>query len=236
MTDRPILFSGQMVRALLDGRKTQTRRLLKPQPGPCNHKPWPGSHNEFVPSIDEDGVHCASCGNGLRNAKTKSGVRGIPLRWRVDDRLWVRETFARVGLREPEKVFYRADGEHQHMGTGKESNGNVTEYWTDCWILNGQTKKGAAWKPAIHMPRWASRLTLTVTDVRVQRLQDISEADAIAEGTQEPTLVPIIGACWSERDAYAKLWSSINGAGTWASSWAANPWVVALTFTVDQKT
>lgn len=173
MTDRPILFSAPMVRALLDGRKTQTRRILKPQP-----------LMGYTPDV--------TASKGIRFAK--------------GDRLYVRE---RVWL--PEGT----DNPHGHV-TYHADHGD---------------DRALKWRPGIHMPRWASRLTLTVTDVRIERLQEISEEDAIAEGSREPSLVPIIGACWSERDAYAKLWEHINGPG----GWGANPWVVALTFTVEQR-
>lgn len=87
------------------------------------------------------------------------------------------------------------------------------------------------YKPSIHMPRGFSRLTLRLTDLRIERLHQISEADALAEGSTEPSLVEKIGACWSERDAYAKLWEHINGKG----SWTENPWVWVLDFTVEQR-
>ncbi len=181
MTDRPILFSAPMVRALLDGRKTQTRRILKPQP-----------LMGYAPDV--------TASKGIRFAK--------------GDRLWVRETWS---------------AEHLWAGTKpRDIPCGPFWFWPDGDPSDGDWTKP---KPGIHMPRWASRLTLTVTDVRVERLQEISEGDAIAEGSREPSLVPIIGACWSERDAYAKLWEYINGPG----SWGANPWVVALTFTVEQR-
>lgn len=127
------------------------------------------------------------------------------------DRLWVRETWARDS--EDGALCYRAD-----IGTGTVA---------DDWQRNiDDGAHGYRWRPSIHMPRWASRITLEVVSVRVERLQDISEADAIAEGTQEPSLVPITGARLSERAVYAALWESINGPG----SWDANPWVWVVEF------
>lgn len=124
------------------------------------------------------------------------------------DRLWVRETWSHtwVGVWTiddaravgPGGAIYRADGE----------------------------RPGAGWWPSIHMPREFSRILLQITEIRVQRLQDISEDDAKAEGMQEPSLVPLIGACWSERDAFAKLWTAINP----ENDWARNAWVWVVTF------
>ena len=126
MSDHPIIFSGPMVRSLLDGRKTQTRRVLKPQPQGEQPKNWTRANDKAV-------------------------------RYAPGDRLYVREAINKVST--PGDVVYRADFE-----------------------AGGNDGAGLGWRPSIHMPRWASRLTLTVTDVRVQRLQDISEEDARAEG------------------------------------------------------
>ena len=186
--ERPILFSAPMVRALLDGRKTQTRRIIK-----RTALEW--LEEGFTPEFVAEPGNAAICPFG------KPG-----------DRLWVREAWSAEWSWRHEKprdiipaapIWYWADGDPAERD------------WTRP-------------KPSIHMPRWASRITLEVTEVRVERLQDISEADATAEGSKEPSLVPIIGACWSERDAYAKLWEHINGPG----SWDANPWVWAVSFKV----
>ena len=205
MTDRPIIFSAPMVRALLAERKTQTRRIYK------------------VPSgsyVEQGGVWAMTDGCAYGDAA---------LPYTPGDRLWVRENCATWGDHE---AIYRAD--------------DAVEYG----LAVSDGKFGAKWKarPSIHMPRWASRLTLTVTDVRVQMLQDISEADAIAEGIVPVTRrFPPLQGClnqlrertmyewsggWSVRaaDAYAVLWNSLHGPG----AWDANPWVVALTFTVQR--
>jgi hypothetical protein len=190
VSDKPILFSAPMVRALIAGRKSQTRRIIKRQ-----------SALDAIATFGPEFLLVPGNADLVRFAK--------------GDRLWVRETWApldRLTHNDPgttalaERGFYKAD--------------NST--------IEGSISR---WTPAIHMPRWASRLTLTVTDVRVQRLQDISEEDAIAEGSQEPSLVPIVGGCWSERQVYANLWNHINGAG----SWDANPWVVAVSFTTERR-
>jgi hypothetical protein len=217
--ERPIIFKDDMVRAILEGRKTKTRRIMKPQPVIDSdgwfrwdgHKPnsklgaYASNHIDLQAISIFVGV---SCPYG-----------------RPGDRLWVRETFMGPLIEEggdypngywsPEFCEYRADG-----GAAPE--------WLD---VDGERHQG--WKPSIHMPRWASRITLEITDVRVERLQDISEADAKAEGVE-----PLRGGYWrhyqpgwtqhqlSAKGSFATLWDSINGPG----SWEANPWVWAIEF------
>lgn len=202
MKDRPILFSGPMVRALLDGSKTQTRRALRDQvcaPG-VMQMAGPG----YAEIVNEYGVHIPgfSCPYG-----------------QPGDRLWVRETWA-PHPDFPETVrrgVYRADPECKY---------DVER-----------------WRPSIHMPRWASRIVLEVVSVRVERLNDCSKKDAIAEGIHryehiwrdaeypldDVAYEPVKG--WPTRyscpiQAYQALWESINGAG----SWDANPWVWVVEF------
>lgn len=226
MKERPILFSGAMVRALLDGRKTQTRRVVKPQP--------PGGTAYVI--VDEDPFgKGALCINSLGVDGRGGPIPGEIDAWRtcpygtIGDRLWVRETFFdnNPGERDMEQVFYRADGEPDFDG-------------------ESITRDGPGWTPSIHMPRWASRLTLEITGVRVERVQDISEADARAEGIYEC----VSGFWWYDprtqndlhRDrptpegftggavgAYRDLWDSINGARP-GCSWADNPFVWVLEF------
>lgn len=201
MSDKPILFSAPMVRALLAGTKTQTRRLFKPQP-------------ELLPN----GLyHVHNRGGGFFGvAEENVGSHAVDyLRIKAGDRLWVRERIERAN---GESVGYPADG---------------------AWLPNTPWEWKRDSLPSIHMPRWASRITLTVTDVRVERLQEISEADAIAEGIErvgggilrwENWATGIEGVHgFSPRAAYALLWNSINGPG----SWDANPWVGAYSFTVE---
>lgn len=207
MTDRPILFSGPMVRAILDGRKTQTRRPMKTPPT------IPFS----TACRDAAGIYTSDeWGNQLERLR----VPHAP-----GDRLWVREAWAfevnAIGsMRDEEGPFvYGAD-------QGSE-----------------RYRLHPKWTPSIHMPRWASRLTLIVTDVRVQRLQDISGADAIAEGITDGWsdgmhgyLIYEQGQCGeipyprytaSPVASYASLWDACYGSG----AWDANPWVAATTFT-----
>lgn len=212
MSDRPILFSAPMVRALPDGRKTQTRRVLKVQPD---------KHMRFS-ALNYRTAIFRNVANGHR--------QDVILPYAPGDRLWVREqcaTWGRGPEREPVEfpVVYAAD-DPEWEGIKHDA----------------KMSKGDEWKirPSIHMPRWASRLTLTVTEVRVQRLQEISEADAVAEGIehdQDRSRGNVIGwrdyldrggKCGTVRGSFKSLWNSIHGDG----AWDANPWVAAITFTV----
>ena len=208
MADRPIIFSAPMVRALLEGRKTQTRRVLKPQP---DFRGGAGDYHDAEEWgwEDEDGYHV-------------SVLDIAPNGYRRCDRLYVREAHALV----PATAYRMSKGVTQAVDPSDRDRACVyREGWERC---------APRWRPSIHMPRWASRLTLTVTDVRVQRLQDISEADAVAEGVIHDSFGGWRGhegtigyptAIW----AYHHLWNSLHGPG----AWDANPWVVAVTFTVQ---
>jgi hypothetical protein len=189
-TERPILFSGEMVRAILDGRKTQTRRVvdfkrIAKQTG-CTK-----GRLAYSPTFESWGVFD---GNGAADLCLVDCPYGAP-----GDTLWVRETCMITGT----AVSYRADGE----------------------MLPHFREQGCKWRPSIHMPRWAARILLEVTAVRVERLQEISEADAIAEGCKATHH----GDGSSATDAYQYLWDSINGKRE-GCSWDANPWVWVIEF------
>ena len=219
LKERPILFSAPMVRALLAGTKTQTRRVVKP----CKDL---GIGCELAPCELAGEVNAGD----YSNAKYRPG-----------DRLWVRETsraheltdkeaeadtfgvIERLGLEVPpcglDGVVYAADNAFREIENSREAS----ERWMK---MNAYRGMQGATVPAIHMPRWASRITLEVTGVRVELLQEISEADAIAEGVNvhpdhhgKPRT-----SIYSPVQAYRDLWESINGPG----SWEANPlvWVV----------
>jgi hypothetical protein len=200
--EKPILFSTPLVQAILEGRKSQTRRVMKPQPKKNDNGFWEyagagWSLDSHVPVVPGHSL-AASCPYG------KPG-----------DELWVRETFAfeskfddwKPSICRPSmQVHYFADG----YTTGE---GNVS---------NNIGRK----RPSIHMPRWASRIQLTVTDIRVERVQEITESDARAEG-----------CCtgWEDypktnRELFAELWDSINAARGY--SWESNPWVWVVEFEI----
>lgn len=202
MKEKPILFSAPMVRAILEGRKTQTRRIDKYMA-------------KFPPAMPPE--------LGLL-AKSKNGEPLLTATWdatngkftasfcpygQPGDRLWVREThFINhfLGAHTPEierartEIIYRATDEN--------------------YVLNMEDSEGLVWKPSIHMPYWASRINLEITGARVERLNDISLVDVIAEG------IPELVADLDGTDSYKSLWESINGPG----SWDANPWVWVIEF------
>lgn len=220
MADRPILFSSAMVRALLEGRKTQTRRVLKPSSNVGNFPMYPAYVNGVRAGDSSPPDYCALDGATTDGSTIYMG--NSP--YCPGDRLWVRETFWHwMGSESRKTAVYKADGvwiDHGSGWTGKPKGE----------FLNPP-------KPAIHMPRWASRLTLTVTDVRVQRLQEISEEDAIAEGVtfERHHGGPDLHACDGIRavEAYWSLWNSLNAERGFG--WDTNPWVVAVTFTVEHR-
>ena len=208
--ERPILFSAPMVRAILDGRKTQTRRIVKGAPVEMvrlMHKV------AALDGYDEPTGEFGFCATHSRvvnkHVVCPHGFTG--------DRLWVRET-------------WQTHCDMDHVTPRDLPRDAAVQYPAsyDGWV----SKR----RPAIHMPRWASRISLRITDVRVERLNDISEIDALAEGfIRLPASGRVVtqkggqyfGDCWpTARAAFRDLWQSIHGAG----SWDANPWVWALTF------
>lgn len=225
MRERPILFAGPMVRAILNGEKTVTRRVMKPQPTPSNmggHS-WPCPIHQTMLHVEQELQNGEGIWGGLADSACPHGAPG--------DRLWVRETFATLsaGQYEPVKPAY---------GYGQEVRFAATDPLADCDI----GVRGYPWRPSIHMPRWASRILLEITAVRVERLQDISDEQALAEGLRWHSLYRQWGGVeshpasrpecpqwrWYEDPitAFRQLWESINGAG----SWDANPWVWVVEF------
>lgn len=205
MRERPILFAGPMVRAILSGEKTVTRRLMKPQPTPSNmggHS-WPCPIHQTMLHVEQELQNGEGIWGGLADSACQHGAPG--------DRLWVREAWvadAQVDsiapreLSQGEPIWYPADGHLRQTGCSMMSRGKC--------------------RPSIHMPRWASRILLEITAVRVERLQDISDEQALAEGVDQ-TNTSIPGYA---RQRFQDLWESINGAG----SWDANPWVWVVEF------
>lgn len=199
MKERPILFSGPMVRALLAGTKTQTRRVVA----------LPRSRASFVledhgdgwwPYQSDDGESALCCDGTEHPYASPYGLAG--------DRLWVREA-------------WKAHTTLDHLPPRDLPQGHV---W---YMADDGYKAQSRYRHARFMPRWASRILLEVTGVRVERLQDISEVDAMAEGVEEtnPNLRGL-QPCMEWRYAYEDLWKAING----ASSWDANPWVWVVEF------
>jgi len=223
--ERPILFNGPMVRAILAGKKTQTRRPLKPQPGPAPEGEYFDAYRGGKRGVS--GEHSASGACFWTNDNKQVLAFWAEPPAAVGDVLWVRETW--------QKFDQDADSVPlDRLGPASPTKGihngrSIT--WRAAYLADGQhvdLELGEVkWQPSIHMPRWAARIFLRVTDVRVQRVQDITEEDARAEGMQEPSVVQAIGGGdVTERRVFARLWSSVYG----ASSWERDEWVWALTF------
>ncbi|HHQ5720040.1 TPA: morphogenetic protein [Klebsiella variicola subsp. variicola] len=209
MTERGMIFNAEMVRAILDGRKTQTRRPVK-FPVHDKNLGCELAGNELAGEL--------SAGNYLNSAFGKPG-----------DRIWVRETFQGplfdydlmdsyckdpTPFEKPEFCVYKADGVP------------APEFY------DADDELHCCWRPSIHMPRWASRILLEITDVRVERLNAISQEDAQAEGMELTGWRPTYsdpdsgGEVMTPYDNFAELWSSIYG----DESWKANPWVWVISF------
>jgi hypothetical protein len=227
MTERPILFSAPMVRALLDGTKTQTRRAVKLKPWHQIEErddgtPWPWMHDN-----DRDADHWIACPYG-----------------QPGDRVWVRETWQYYDWDEEGEpcIRYAADNATAWpIPSGEDWADRLVDVWErlsrhENYSIDNRARD-RRWRPSIHMPRWASRILLEVTAVRVERLQDISRGDAMAEGIQ-----PLIGSdgpnywtvCVNDvsisaptaQDCFGMMWEYING----DDSWTANPWVWVVEF------
>ncbi|AVI89764.1 TPA: morphogenetic protein [Klebsiella pneumoniae] len=209
MTERGMIFNGEMVRAILDGRKTQTRRPVK------------------FPILDRN-LGCELAGNELAGELSAGNYLNSAF-GKPGDRIWVRETFQGplfdydlmdsyckdpTPFEKPEFCVYKADGVP------------APEFY------DADDELHCCWRPSIHMPRWASRILLEITDVRVERLNAISQEDAQAEGMELAGWRPTYsdpdsgGEVMTPYDNFAELWSSIYG----EESWNANPWVWVISF------
>jgi hypothetical protein len=248
--ERPILFSGAMVRALLDGSKTQTRRVLKKQPYISRTNPPQFSDIEvgdififpdYFPTTPVRGsviAECKSIGTyhcmGQREFAEKHSPYGVP-----GDRLWVRETWhAHWGPPTPGARIVTDAAVRQQDGSIAQASADEplsVHYAAD---TASDAPFGRKWKPSIHMPRWASRITLEVTGVRVERLQSISDEDARAEGTPCYVCDRALDGdgdadchCF-HRQASASdfriLWDSLNAERGYG--WDINPWVWCISF------
>lgn len=187
MKERPILFSGMMVNAILEGRKTVTRRVIKPQPlHDCTHGDY-YKGTQIIGHTFDDGLGPRKCQYGL-----------------VNDRLWVRETW--------QKAHVNCWG-----GLPKTVDPNDPEY--AAYYRSGfDRSEPSGWRPSIFMPRWASRLTLEIISIRVERLQDITPSEVRKEG------LPDLDA--GAVGAFARMWSEINPKYPWQS----NPWLWVIEF------
>ncbi|EAO4078933.1 hypothetical protein NCW85_004496 [Salmonella enterica] len=212
MNERGMIFNAEMVRAILDGRKTQTRRIMAIQP---EHSEL-GLRRVIDSKNGRDNGKYFWSQSDARGLKMRSKVFGCPY-GEVGDRIWVRETYQgplfdyehmesyledSSKFYKPEFCVYRADGKP------------APEFY------DADDNLHCGWRPSIHMPRWASRITLEITGVRVERLNSITESDAEAEGVTDTGFGDLLV------DGYRYLWKSIYG----EESWAANPWVWVIEF------
>lgn len=223
MKERPILFSAPMVRAILAGTKTQTRRAWKLPRGCEWYGEMGGQQAGWFVDVDPGApwwLHVSEC-------RCPYGQPG--------DRLWVRETWYCDDYRVQRGPYLKPDD----LDLDQARNDGTLIYRASSGDRPYEAEQ-PTWRPAIHMPRWASRITLEVTGVRVERLQDISEADAIAEGIELRRVSEsdsrwvrygrdrseglAYSTCGDPRESYLSLWEQINGPG----SWDANPWVWAI--------
>ncbi len=228
MKERGMIFNGEMVRAILDGRKTQTRRPIKWKQTRFTEigeredgSKWPWS---------EDAEHACDfwhpCPFGA-----------------VGDRIWVRETWSDVNLDGAPAVAYRADDEVYDLmeneslldedGAFNYQDTRVSKYQFAAWHSDLISGIEGNWRPSIHMPRWASRILLEITNVRVERLNSMHDVDAMREGIQNLTTcshsdfgIPGVVNAQHPVQAFQLLWESIYG----TDSWHANPWVWVIEF------
>ena len=220
MKETGLMFKAPLVRAVLEGRKTQTRRIVKPQPAPDKRfQGW------ILDSTDRKRIGKASWGRGTGGLVSDIECIGSPC-GKPGDRIYVRETFVQGYKADPETGAvrdYDEEGNDIPMTTWyRATDGGITWGDDDGWETN------VPWKPAIHMPKALARIWLEITGVRVERLQEITPEDCIAEG---------LNTTLRERDAevnlkqqFKELWESTGG------DWAANPWVWVVDFKVLSTT
>ncbi len=246
--EKPILFSGPMVRAILKGRKSQTRRVIKEHLLISDPDKW-----EF-----RDRGQWAQFVTVEKYQRSGEPVDGFDLDWpySVGDHLWVRETWQTIRNLTVDEQLQQKHTLNQFMkgeiptdqiaeaamslpvGSGTEKALYAADFGAWAYDVDSDLKP---WKPSIFMPRWASRITLEVTDVRVERVQEISKADALAEGISVLPLQDVDDpSAWyqsapgvhqerSAQQSYAAMWQSINGK---KYLWSSNPWVWVYSFRV----
>ena len=239
MSDHGTIFSAPMVHSLLKGSKTETRRILRLPPDPDHRGEWEISTIGGAGVTDRAGQPFAArpC---LWHAKTGACVA---TRYAAGDRLYVREAFRFWAASDDCEITYLADGRHFQTGpcTGEIPDASLARYFK---TVNRVRKAGKGRNfPSIHMPRWASRLTLYVREVRIERLKAISRPAAIAEGLMAYPQ-PLGDPAWGveglpvemqridPRQAYAQLWNSLHDKD--GDRWQDDPWVTVTTFRVER--
>lgn len=242
--ERPILFNGEMVRAILDGRKTQTRRVVKPT--------WGG----VITALNPDGMPIESGGGGMGFNPNWNRVRTDCPFGGPGGRLWVRERWRALTWRDDEPFEVQFHADNSRFECTADEFGDEYDQWVDRMAEQSCEDCAAAgleldpyegytfdvedaptrWRPSIHMPRWASRITLELTGVRAERLQDISDQDARAEGVDwvndggSPYGIKGIAASWgaTAKHAFSHRFDSINKSRGYG--WDENPFVWVAEF------
>ena len=209
MKEHPILMQGPFVRAILDGHKTQSRRPIKKEATPDVGFEWAEC---LCREIDPSDTPCVTC---------EARFPGLPS---AGDKLWVRETFAIVhGCRDMDTGYIDDWMVPRDLPKDDDHGFWTVLYRADDRFDESKEDRGFSWRPMIHMPRWACRLRLPLVKVRIERVQSISEADAIAEGLRRTDFGWTDGTTGydtvSAREAFRELWDSIYG------TWGQNPWV-----------
>lgn len=225
MTERGMIFNGEMVRAIIDGRKTQTRRIIKGTDGAVKFcKEWDINGEEIFVVLGE---------KDHTGMNPVLGAISCPFGG-IGDRIWVRETWSDVNLEGIPAVAYRADGDVYSLmddesfldedGAFNYDEPRVTKYHFAAWYSDLIGGIEGDWRPSIHMPRWASRILLEITDIRVERLASVSDEDAGKEGypaDPSPFGGPMDKWLW-----FRQLWDGIYQ----KHSFKHNPWVWVIEF------
>lgn len=223
MKERGIIFNSEMVRAILDGRKTQTRRIINPQPELTQKSGFKWKGVLFGAGSDD------------RETNRNFAHKNCPL-GKIGDRLWVRETFALLGNEDGvcvdwnDQIVYKSEEAARIYKASCEQKDGDYGLWSipndaDWKPHTDNHKYDGTWRPSIHMPRWASRITLEITDVRVERLQEASDDDFKAEGyplERELTGGSTDAFCW-----FRHLWDSVSKPDC---NYESNPWVWVIEF------
>ena len=219
MKERPILFSEPMVRAILEGRKTQTRRIVQVQPPSGKYQLTTLADSTARKDKKHIGAHHWAIVKDLNIVEDHGEYFRCPYGY-AGDHLWVRETWRAVERDSDltDGILFASGGHFQPIPETQQA----AELWMEAY---GNGKHGESWRPSIFMPRWASRITLEITGVRVERLNTITIEDIIAEGLSSHLREH--DACCELKDQFAALWDSINSK---RASWKSNPWVWVIEF------
>ncbi len=235
MVDKSIIFSAPMVRALIEGRKTQTRRILRPQP--AGDITGCGRFADSRVGLKDDWEWLTGDQTDIDSV---SAAGSFKTRYLEGDRLWVREAWRAPKTQDERRP---ADMPARTMSIRFEAGGWISNVsfkgdWrpTNESFVNDPPSWIGKLRSSLHLPRWASRITLVVTDVRVQRLQDIGEDDARAEGVNIERYVPVSDSAGMHAsgeaeptdpvEEYRDLWDSLHG----PDAWSKNPWIAAISF------